>query len=87
MTRLSRNPLLPLQFIVLVQPLRWGPRWADSVAARLRRAHAAEVRGDTELALRLTQSAIVADPALPGRTWRSAISTPRGSLTQARFRA
>lgn len=37
-----------------------------TVSGLLLRAHAATVRGDTELALRLAQSAIVADPARPG---------------------
>ena len=43
-----------------------GPTLADTVGTLLGAAHAAEAKGDTELALRMAQSAIVADPARPG---------------------
>lgn len=45
-----------------------GPAKAEaplSVEALLTQAHAASTKGDTELAVRLAQSAIVADPARP----------------------
>ena len=45
-----------------------GPAKAEaplSVEALLTQAHAAVTKGDTELAVRLAQSAIVADPARP----------------------
>jgi len=45
------------------KPVADLPVTADGLLAQ---AHAATLRGDTDLALRLAQSAIVADPARPG---------------------
>ncbi|HET7085368.1 MAG TPA: tetratricopeptide repeat protein [Rhizomicrobium sp.] len=43
-----------------------APEPPITVETLLAQAHAASAKGDTELALRLAQSAIVADPARPG---------------------
>ena len=43
--------------------LNWTPAFADTVSVLLVKARAAESKGDTELALRMAQAAIVADPA------------------------
>jgi tetratricopeptide (TPR) repeat protein len=42
-----------------------APETINTPASLIADAHAAQSRGETELALRLAQSAIVADPALP----------------------
>jgi len=57
-------PRLVLAFVLLASPaLAANP--ADAVGALITQAHEAQSQGNTELALRLAQSAIVADPARP----------------------
>jgi tetratricopeptide (TPR) repeat protein len=66
MKRFSIPLLLLVLAIAPAQAARTPARPAgDPVMALLDRAHAAKANGDTELALRLAQSAIVADPARP----------------------
>jgi Flp pilus assembly protein TadD len=54
-------PHLVLSFALLAAP---APA-AEPVAALIAQAHEAQTQGNLELALRLAQSAIVADPARP----------------------
>ncbi len=66
-------PLLLSSLLAVTPALAARPKKAPKPPAEqpvtpealLTQAHAATARGDTELALRLTQSAIVADPARP----------------------
>ena len=57
-------PRLVLAFALLASPAL-AANQADPVGALITQAHEAQSRGNTELALRLAQSAIVADPARP----------------------
>ena len=56
-SRSSQRPEKPAKPVKVEAPL--------TVEALLTQAHAAVTKGDTELAVRLAQSAIVADPARP----------------------
>jgi len=51
---------------ILAEPAKPKAEPPVTVESLLAQAHAAAGRGETELALRLAQSAIVADPARPG---------------------
>jgi Flp pilus assembly protein TadD len=67
----SRSIPLLAAFLLLAAPVLAAPAKAPkseppvTVESLLAQAHAAIGKGDTELALRLAQSAIVADPARP----------------------
>ena len=71
------GPGMKFRAIPVLLLLATGPVWAAALAkpkveppvtveSLLTQAHEAAGRGETELALRLAQSAIVADPARPG---------------------
>jgi Flp pilus assembly protein TadD len=62
---------IPLLLLLATSPALAAPAKPKveapvTVESLLAQAHAASGRGETELALRLAQSAIVADPARPG---------------------
>jgi len=59
---LVANPAFSLAMAAPAKPKVEAPVTVESLLAQ---AHAAAGRGETELALRLAQSAIVADPARP----------------------
>jgi Flp pilus assembly protein TadD len=59
------SPRLALALCLFAAPVSAAPSHTDPVPALLGEAHAAQTRGEFELALRLAQSAIVADPARP----------------------
>jgi Flp pilus assembly protein TadD len=64
-------PALAVTALLLASPavarVKTAPKASPPVTVEslLAQAHAASAKGETELALRLTQSAIVADPARP----------------------